>query len=150
MSNLTIIQRPIDSRSPMNDRRQVRLKASRGTLAKRRWRGVAEDGREFGFDLEKALTHGAFFFADDMVQYVVEQEPEEVIEIPVATMEEAASIAWNLGNLHFGVQILPRSIRISSDPAVRQFLHREGIAHERVECVFLPSAGGAHHHHHHE
>ena len=34
----------------------VILTADRATLAKRRWRGVAQDGREFGFDLDHVLV----------------------------------------------------------------------------------------------
>jgi urease accessory protein len=151
MPELTLIQRPIDTPALPGRRRRVRLTASRGTLGKRRWRGVAEDGREFGFDLENGLNHGSVFFEDEIAQYVVEQEPEQVLEIPIATLDRAASVAWNLGNLHFVVQILPRSIRVPADSAVRQFLHREGIDHEEIECVFLPQSSHAHHHrHHHE
>jgi urease accessory protein len=126
----------------------VRLLASRATLAKRRWRGVAEDGREFGFDLDEALAHGAHFFADDASHYVLEQTPEDVLEIPVTTMEQAARVAWSLGNLHFGVQVQPQAVRVTEDPAVLQLLARESIAFKRVSCVFLPLSAGAHHHHH--
>jgi urease accessory protein len=149
MSDLIIIQGAVKSSGP-DDRPAVRLAASRGTLAKRRWRGVAEDGRQFGFDLEQALPHGACFFAESGKKYVLEQEPEEVLEIVLTTPEQAASVAWNLGNLHFGVQILPHAVRVADDPAVQQFLHREGIGCRRVKCVFLPRSAGAHHHHHHE
>ena len=38
------------------DQPQVRIPVERLTLAKRRWRGVADDGEEFGFDLEAPLT----------------------------------------------------------------------------------------------
>ena len=38
---------------------KISIPIDRYTLAKRRWRGVAEDGREFGFDLEAPLADGA-------------------------------------------------------------------------------------------
>jgi urease accessory protein len=149
MAGLTLIQKL--PHLHVDNRREVKLPADRATLAKRRWRGVAEDGREFGFDLDATLVHGTPFFAEEQTIYVIEQLPEPVIEIPVATTEEAARVAWNLGNLHFGVQVLPGAVRVPEDPAVIQFLAREGIKHARISAVFLPlSAASSHHHHHHE
>jgi urease accessory protein len=151
MSDLTLIRNGLHEDEPNGQRRRVCLRADRAVLAKRRWRGVAEDGREFGFDLDEPLPPGATFFVEDSVQYVLEQAEEEVLEIPVATAEEAARVAWNLGNLHFGVQVVDGAIRVMEDPAVRQFLSREDIACRRVTCVFLPLSAASHHHaHHHE
>ena len=75
--------------------------------AKRRWRGTAVDGprirlRSSGADPTRART----LFNEGENYYVIEQEPEEVLEIPVTTLEQAARVAWSLGNLHFGVQVL--------------------------------------------
>jgi urease accessory protein len=149
MTDLIIIRGVEYDPSAQGPDERVRLPASRATLAKRRWRGVAEDGKEFGFDLEEALTNGEQFFFDGTTGYVLEQTPEEVLEIPVATLEQAARVAWSLGNLHFGVQILPDAVRVAEDPAVRQFLAREGIAFERVNRVFLPLSASPQHAHPH-
>ena len=149
MSELTVIR----GKTRVQGECDVPLVAHRTTLMKRRWRGTAEDGREFGFDLEKPLGHGAAFFADGETRYVIEQSPEEVLEIAVGTVEEAARVAWNLGNLHFGVQVLANAVRVTEDPAVLQFLEREKINFRRVIGVFLPlSTGASHHHapHHHD
>jgi urease accessory protein len=127
----------------------ARLVVPRTTLAKRRWRGIAEDGKEFGFDLDQALTHGSHFFTDGPKQYVAEQEPEEVLEIPITTADQAARIAWSLGNLHFAVQILPEAIRVMEDSAILQLLARDGSAFKKVTCVFLPLSAVSHHHHDH-
>jgi urease accessory protein len=148
MTELTVIRRAAHCHAHGGHHSHVRLSASRTTLAKRRWRGVAEDGREFGFDLDEALSHGAHFFAEGSTHYVLDQSPEEVLEIPVTTLEEAARVAWNLGNLHFGVQVLPTVVRVTEDPAVLQFLSREKIAFKKVNCVFQPLSAGAHHHQH--
>ena len=148
MSELTLIQKAAHHHEPNGHHHHVHLRAPRGTLGKRRWRGVAEDGREFGFDLDEALSHGDPFFVDGSKVYVLEQTPEEVLEIPVSTLEQAARVAWSLGNLHFGVQVLAGAVRVTEDPAVLQLLSREGIAYQRVTCVFLPLSAGAHHHHH--
>ena len=150
MAELTLIQNIPRHCGPHDHRHLVRLRANRATLAKRRWRGVAEDGKEFGFDLDEALAHGAHFFAEGTRHYVLEQTPEEVLEISVATPEQAARVAWSLGNLHFSVQVLAGAVRVMEDPAVLQLLSREGIAFQRVNCVFLPLSTGAHHHRDHE
>ena len=148
MSELTIIQNNPHSHSVHGEHSHVPLRVDRTTLAKRRWRGVAEDGREFGFDLEEPMNHGAHFFADGRDHYVIEQTPEDVLEIRLQTLEQAARLAWNLGNLHFGVQVLAEAVRVTEDPAVLQFLSREGVAFERVRCVFQPYSLADHHHHH--
>ena len=147
MAEPTIIQNIPRHCGPHDHRHHVRLLANRATLAKRRWRGVAEDGKEFGFDLDEALAHGAHFFAEGTRHYVLEQTPEEVLEIPIASLEQAAQIGWSLGNLHFGVQVLPGAVRVTEDPAVLQLLVREGITFRRVTCVFLPLSAAAHHRH---
>jgi len=149
MSELTIIRNNPYPHGVYGPHEHLPLVASRATLAKRRWRGVAEDGREFGFDLDEPINPGAHFFAVGDTYYVIEQAPEEVLEIPVSTVEQAARIGWSLGNLHFGVEVLPHAVRVQEDPAVLQLLAREDIAFQRVTCVFLPLSAGAHHHHDH-
>jgi urease accessory protein len=149
MTDLTLIRELPHHHDADENFRRVVLHADRVTLAKRRWRGVAEDGREFGFDLVAPVSHGDCFFIDGAACYVIEQQPEAVLEISVATPEEAARIAWNIGNLHFGIQVLPASLRMVDDLAIAQMLAREGIAFQRRTEVFLPlSSGGGHHHHH--
>jgi urease accessory protein len=150
MSDLTIIRAASHRPLHQSGHVHVRLTASRATLAKRRWRGVAEDGREFGFDLDAPLHHGDHFLIEGQAHYLIEQEREEVLEIPVNSIEQAARVAWSLGNLHFGVQVLPQSVRVTPDPAVQQMLAREQISFQRVSCVFLPLSAGAHHHHAHD
>ena len=44
-----------------NESEVILLSVDRHTLARKRWRGVASDGSEFGFDLENSLKHGAAF-----------------------------------------------------------------------------------------
>ena len=125
----------------------VPLRADRHTLAKRRWRGKASDHREFGFDLAAPLTHAACFFFEGHTRYVIEQQPEPVLEIPIATPEDAARLGWQIGNLHLVVQVLPALLRVADDPAAAQMLTREGITFQRHEAVFQPLAAGATHHH---
>lgn len=149
MSELTLIQNNPHPHGVYGHHVHVRVPVDRTTLAKRRWRGVADDGREFGFDLEEPINHGAHFFAVGDNYYVIDQLPEEVLEIPVTTPEQAARVGWSLGNLHFGAQVVDGAVRVPEDPAVLQLLRREGIAFSRVTCVFQPLSAGAHHHHDH-
>jgi urease accessory protein len=146
MSELTIISKAKHG-GAYGPHSHVHVPASRSTLSKRRWRGVAEDGREFGFDLDEPLSHGDHFYAEGDRHYVADQQPEEVLEIPVTTPEQSARVAWSLGNLHFPVEVLPCAIRVVEDPAVLQFLSRENIAFKKVSCVFLALSATAHHHH---
>ncbi len=128
---------------------RVTLAVDRLTLAKRRWRGTAEDGAEFGFDLAEPLTHGTVFGVTENACYVIEQKPEEVLEIALDDSSDAAArIGWMLGNLHFPVEIIARTIRVADDPAARQMLHRESVKFEARQQLFQPIKAGAHGHHH--
>jgi len=148
MSDLTIIKNNPHPHGVVGPHEHLPLIASRAMLAKRRWRGVAEDGREFGFDLDEPINPGAHFFAVGDTWYVIEQAPEDVIEIAFTTPEQAARLAWSLGNLHFSVEVLPQALRVTDDPAVRQLLAREHIAFQKINVVFQPLSAGAHHHGH--
>ena len=119
--------------------------ADRHTLEKRRWRGLAADGVEFGFDLEHALEDGDVIFADTQSYYQIEQLPEPVIEVPLGSSLEAARVGWMIGNLHFKIALTAESIQAPDDPAVRQLLEREGIVFHQAEAVFHPLSGGHSH-----
>ena len=127
----------------------VLLLADRTTLAKRRWRGVAQDGREFGFDLERPLSDGAVFHREGGKSYVISQAPESVLEVALGNdPARAAVISWQIGNLHFPLEITNQVIRCADDPAIRLLLSREGVAWHTATAVFRPiiSLGHAHHH----
>ena len=126
---------------------RVPLAADRQTLMKRRWRALASDGVEFGFDLEHALSDGDVFHQTETAVYHLSQKPEPLLEIPFGTSEEAAALGWKIGNLHFPIQVTATASRVVDDPAIRQMLIREKIEFTRVEDVFR-SLGGAHSHGH--
>ncbi|RYD74293.1 MAG: urease accessory protein UreE [Verrucomicrobiaceae bacterium] len=131
---------------------KVPVAVDRLTLAKRRWRGVAADGREFGFDLEYPLAHGDIVFADGS-RYTIAQKPESVLEVALATDPAAAArLGWLIGNLHFQLEVAHGVIRVADDPALRQLFEREHIAYTVETRVFQPLGGGhshSHEHHHH-
>ncbi len=124
----------------------VPLQVARGTLAKRRWRCVAADGTDFGFDLEEPLRDGSVVHASGENVYVVRQLPEAVIEVGIADLKEAARLGWMLGNLHFVVEITEHAIRVTDDAAIRQMFKREGFRFKAMNAVFKPIAGEGHHH----
>jgi len=127
---------------------RIELSADRITLAKRRWRGVAKDGREFGFDLAHPLTDGAAFFETDGGVYIVTQQPETLFEIAPGAPREAARIGWMIGNLHFPIEIDGDVLRVPEDAAVRQLFEREHIHFATVQKIFRPLKAVSSHHAH--
>jgi urease accessory protein len=124
--------------------RRVRLRVERRLFLKRRWRGVAEDGTELGFDLAERLTDGCVVWRDEAREIVVEQIPEPVLEIPLPAAEAAARLAWMLGNLHQPVEMLSDRLRVGDDLSVRRLLEREAVAYTAVEVAFRPLRVAAH------
>ncbi len=133
----TDISRPTDGALPV-----VEISVDRHTLAKRRWRGVAADGREFGFDLAHPLADGDLVFADAATVYRLAQRPESVLAIHLDDPTAAARLGWLLGNLHFRIAAADGTVQVPDDPAVRQMLEREHIHFHPVEAVFSPLGGG--------
>ncbi len=127
-------------------RMEIRLLADRLTLAKRRWRGTAENGAEFGFDLEHHLHDGDAFFESDTNIFRIAQTPEPVLVVTLNTDAPiAARLGWLVGNLHFQIGIDGTSMLVADDPALRQLFEREQIAFELDSKVFHPLSGGHHH-----
>jgi urease accessory protein len=135
---MTLIHAVLDSPPALPP---VALHADRLTLAKRRWRGVADDGSEFGFDLSAPLADGAAFFASDAALYVLAQKVEPVLEVAlIPRPAPVARLGWTIGNLHFPIQVMDECIRVPDDPALRQLFEREKIPFSECECVFVPFA----------
>ncbi len=135
---MTLIHAALDSPPSLP---RIALHADRLTLAKRRWRGVADDHAEFGFDLATPLADGSAFFASDAALYVLAQKAEPVLE--VALIPKPAPVArfgWTIGNLHFPIQVTDDAIRVPDDPALRQLFEREKIPFTACERVFIPFA----------
>lgn len=128
----------------------VAVAADRLTLSKTRWRGVAADGTEFGFDLAHPLQHGDCVFAEAGRAYCIEQASESVLEIALrGSHESAAQLGWLMGNLHQVVQVEPGLLRVADDPAARQMLEQQRIPFVARQAVFSPFRASAGHHHSH-
>lgn len=117
----------------------VPLSAERLTLAKRLWRGTADDGTEFGFELEKRLQPGDTFWQTATARYVIAQQPEPVVEISLAVAPSAAAgIGWAVGNLHLELQAEAARLLAPDEPAVRQLLDRLKVPFTPAIAVFRP------------
>jgi urease accessory protein len=118
---------------------EIILTVDRLTLAKRIWRGVAEDGAEFGFELTQRLQPGDTFWQTSVARYVVRQQPEAVLEVSLEMAPSAAAgIGWAVGNLHLELQAEPTRLLASDEPAVRQLFTRLGVAFNPTTAVFRP------------
>jgi len=145
---MTIVHQPLAASADSLPR--IRVPVERLALAKRRWRGVAEDGSEFGFDLESPLADGAPIYQSEAAVYVLAQKYEPVLEVSSAAFgaggpADAARLGWMIGNLHFQIEIAGDIVRVVDDPAVRQLFEREGIGYTSCKRVFHPLSGGHHH-----
>ncbi len=128
------------------ERPQLRIPVERLTLAKRRWRGAAEDGSEFGFDIEQPLADGAAVWQGATGVYVVAQKYEAVLEVALgADSAAAARLGWMIGNLHFPLEVAGAVVRTADDSALRQLFAREGITFVSCKRVFRPLSGGHSH-----
>lgn len=126
----------------------VPLHVDRRKLAKRRWRGAAQDGTQFGFDLEQPLSHHDAFFARDGKVYRIEQQAETVLKIPFQTPSQAARYGWMVGNMHFPASFAEDALLAEDDSAVRQMLERNHIDYSFAKLVFRPVLVASGHHHH--
>jgi len=139
-----LIQRLLAPSSALPPEDQVVLSAERRQFLKRRWRAVAEDGTEFGFDLEDRLTDGCVVFQQDGKDYIVRQLPEAVYEVTYESPGHAALVAWKVGNLHLPAQILDGGIRVLHDEAMANLLEREGWPYTEPVVLFQPLKAMAH------
>lgn len=118
---------------------EIALPVERLTLAKRIWRGAAEDGMEFGFELARPLGHGDVFWQTAAARYVVQQRTEPLVEIALDMAPSAAAgIGWAIGNLHLELQAEPTRLLAPDEPAVRQLLARLQVPFVPVVAVFRP------------
>ena len=141
---MILVQRMLHETSLRPISEQIELLVERRLFLKRRWRGVAVDGTEFGFDLETRLKHGCVIHQTEAADYVVRQEPETIYQIQPASPDEAALMGWKIGNLHLGVEVMDGVIRITHDVSVLQLCEREGWVFEEVSVVFNPLRVTAH------
>jgi urease accessory protein len=146
-----IMIRALSTIAATPSQREVPLTASRRTLAKKLWRGVAADGTEFGFELNEPLPPDTPFHAAGGKVYVARQEPEPVLAVRVPDApDDAARLGWTLGNLHTPVQVDAGRILIADEPGLRKSLERLRLGYAPARAVFRPTRAGHDHHDEHE
>lgn len=134
---LLLIHAPLDQSNAALA--EVALRIDRITLAKRLWRGAAEDGAEFGFELSAPLKDGEVFWQTASARYVVRQQPEAVVEISLEVAPSAAAgIGWAIGNLHLELSAEPTRLLAPDEPAVRQLLERLKVPFKQTTAIFRP------------
>lgn len=118
----------------------VELRIDRRTLAKRLWRATAADGTDFGFQLSRPLAHGDALHQTATARYVIVQEPEPVLEIPLSALPSSAvaGIGWAVGNLHLELSSEATRLLTPDDPAARQLLSRIQIPYTPTTAIFRP------------
>jgi urease accessory protein len=118
---------------------EIPLRVDRFTLAKRLWRGAADDGMEFGFELATPLKHGDVIYQTPLARYVVTQLDEPVIEISLDVAPSAAAgIGWAVGNLHLELSAEPSRLIAADEPAMRQLLERLKVSYRTTRAIFRP------------
>ncbi len=145
--SLTIIRDVLDHAYPSG--RFIAIPVDRWQLAKTRFRAVAADEREFGFELEHPLAHGDIVWENDYGYYVIQQIPEPVIVITSHEITQTAALAWSIGNLHQPLQINGHELIAADDPGIRQLCQHQQVAFETAHRVFQPFRSVISHHHHH-
>jgi urease accessory protein len=134
---MQLVSAPLASSNPALP--EVVVRVERLTLAKRLWRGVAADGAEFGFELAGPLQDGDVVAQTASARYVIRQQPEPVLEIPLDLAPSgAAGIGWAIGNLHMELSAEPARLLAPDDPAVRQLLDRIKVPYRPTTALFRP------------
>ena len=126
---------------------EIAVRTDRFTLAKRLWRGTADDGTEFGFELDAPLKPGETIFRTESARYIVRQAEEPVLEISLDVAPSAAAgIGWAIGNLHLELSAEPTRLLVPDEPAVRQLLTRLKVPFTPATAIFRPGrfARGTH------
>lgn len=125
--------------APDSELAEIALRVDRVILAKRLWRGTAEDGTEFGFELNAPLKDGDTVCQTSGKRYVIRQIPEPVVEIALdLTPAAAAGIGWAIGNLHLELSAEPSRLLALDEPAVRNLLDRLKVPFRTTTAIFRP------------
>jgi urease accessory protein len=134
---LHLIKAPVAQPDPSLP--EVFIDTDRVTLAKRLWRGTADDGTEFGLELRAPLKHGDTVFQTATARYIVRQAKEPVLEISLDIAPSAAAgIGWAIGNLHLELSAEPMRLIAADEPAARQLLERLKVPYQPAMAVFRP------------
>lgn len=122
---------------PRPDLTAVAIRVERLRLVKRRWRGRADDGAEFAFELEVPLRHEQVVWETETLAYRIEQQEEPLLEVSLDLPPSAAAgVGWAVGNLHLELMSEPHRLLTPDEPAARQLLDRLKLVYTPVRARF--------------
>ncbi|NVK19460.1 MAG: urease accessory protein UreE [Methylocystaceae bacterium] len=125
---------------------------------RRRIKMTADNGQDFLLDLEQAtyLAEGDLLELEDGTTIRVVAALEDVLDVTARSIEEAARIAWHIGNRHTPVQVLNGGMmRLRYDHVLQHMIEGLGGVCEKKTAAFAPEPGaykagtGGHGHAHH-
>ena len=103
-----------------------------------------DGGHDFLLDLPSAaqLRDGDGLALDDGGVIRVIAALEDVADITTATPEQAARLAWHVGNRHVPVQILPGGgLRVEAEPVLLAMVRGQGAMVTELRAPFQPEPG---------
>ncbi|MBM3843664.1 MAG: urease accessory protein UreE [Verrucomicrobia bacterium] len=125
----------------------VAVTLPRRDLTTTAWQAVAADGRAFRCTAAAPLRAGDTIFETTIARYVLCQQEEPVVEVPLALAASAAAgVGWAFGNEHLPLCAEPTRLLAPDEPAVRQLLDRLRVPYRTGVAVFRPgrfSRGGS-------
>jgi urease accessory protein len=115
---------------------------------KSRQRLVTCQGRE----LALALPTGTRLRAGDLLPTTaghieVELAPEDVLVIQPRGLQEAAFVAYQIGNRHLPLEIAAQGLKTPYDPVLEAYLRQQAIPVQRAWLPFVPVSAMAGHRH---
>lgn len=124
---------------------------------RRRIKMTADDGQDFLLDLAQAtyLAEGDLLELEDGNTIMVKAALEEVLDVTCHGVEDAARIAWHIGNRHTPVEVMPNGVmRLRYDHVIQDMIEGLGGHCKKKTAGFTPESGayksgGGHGHAHH-
>ena len=108
-------------------------------------RGTFVSTSGVGYDIALAepvlLRMGDLLMLDDGTVVEVVAEAEPLIEVRAKDIDALARIAWQLGDRHVPVEILPNRLRLRGGAAIEKVLAELGAKVVSIEAPFNPEGG---------
>ena len=117
----------------------IAVTLGRRDLATTTWQASAADGQAFRCVATAPLRAGDTIFETAAARYVLRQQEEPVVEVPLDLAPSAAAgIGWAFGNEHLPLSAEPNRLLAPDEPAVRQLLERLRVPYHAAVAVFRP------------
>ena len=96
-------------------------------MQRTRMSAVAQDGTEFGINVDAPLKDGDVLCELDDKRYVVRIRATEVITVPVDSMERMGKLCYELGNRHLSIRVRPDSVSVPYDHPTFDYVKKLGF-----------------------